>query len=356
MKQLRLILLPFSWLYWLAVKFRNLLFDSGIAHGFQFDIPLVCVGNITIGGTGKTPHTDYLLNLLKPSNRIALLSRGYGRKTKGFRIVEVNSTSEEVGDEPLQLKLRHPDVTCAVHEDRVNGVIELLSANPQLEAIVLDDAFQHRWIIPGLNILMMDYHRPVYSDFMLPAGNLRDNISEIRRAQIIIVSKCPEHLPKQKQENICKRLKIYPNQTLYFTTVRYGHPKNISESSTELILSKSNKVFALSGIANPKPFVGYLTSKISLIGQKVYRDHHNFSIKEILSIFETLSKTHGNDFVIVTTEKDAARIRTLALPQLVRNKIFYLPLEIVFLNNESERFNSQILSYVRENKSNSNLH
>ncbi|MDI3526623.1 MAG: tetraacyldisaccharide 4-kinase [Tenuifilum sp.] len=348
MELFRLILLPFSWIYWLVVKVRHLLFDLNIFKSFQFDIPTICVGNLTVGGTGKTPHTDYLINLLKKEFRVGLLSRGYGRKTKGFRLVTITSKAKDVGDEPLQLKLKHPEVTCAVHEDRVNGVVELLRTSPDTDAIILDDAFQHRWIKAGLNILMIDYNRPVYNDFLLPAGNLRDSISEIKRANIVIVSKCPSNISPDQMNLIGSRLHLNKNQSLYFTSVRYGNPVPVFDSGEEFVFNLNSRVFALSGIANPKPFVNQLEKNYKIIGKKSFADHHNFSVNEILSIFEVTS----NGAFVVTTEKDAARIRGLELPLEVKRKIYYLPLEVYFINNEENRFNTQIIEYVRENKPN----
>ncbi|MEY1640257.1 tetraacyldisaccharide 4'-kinase [Tenuifilum osseticum] len=352
MQKLRLLLLPFSLLYWFAVKIRNLLFDINVLRSFEFDLPTICVGNITVGGTGKTPHTDYLISLLKNNYKTALLSRGYGRKTKGFRIVEQSSLAVEVGDEPLQLKLKHPDVACAVHEDRLNGVVEVMGSFPETEVVVLDDAFQHRWIKAGLNILMVDYNRPVYADFFLPAGNLRDSISEIKRANIVIVSKCPDNLTTHEQKLIAKRLKIKQNQDIYFTSVSYGKPKAVFSNYEDCKFNPNETIFALSGIANPKPFIHQLEKNYKLVGKKTFADHHNFTVKEILSIFEVTS----NDVKLVTTEKDAARIRGLNLPSDVKSRIYYLPLEVYFINNNENRFNSQILNYVGENKPNSNLY
>lgn len=352
MLKFRLLLLPFSWLYWLAVKIRNFLFDINVLRSFEFDLPTICVGNITVGGTGKTPHTDYLVNLLKNNYNTALLSRGYGRKTRGFRIVEKSSLAVEVGDEPLQLKLKHPEVACAVHEDRLNGVVELMASFPETEVVVLDDAFQHRWIKAGLNILMVDYNRPVYNDFFLPAGNLRDSISEIKRANIIVVSKCPENLTNQEQQLIAQRLKIKQNQDLYFTSVAYGKPKNVFDYYEDIVFNLNTTIFALSGIANPKPFIHQLEKNYKLVGKKSFADHHNFTVKEILSIFEVIS----NDVVLVTTEKDATRIRGLDLPSDIKSRIYYLPVEVYLINNDENRFNSQILNYVGKNKPNGNLY
>lgn len=356
MNRIRLLLLPISWFYWFAVRVRNWLFDAGIAKSFEFDNPIICVGNLTVGGTGKTPHTDYLISLLKSEYKIALLSRGYGRKTKGFRTVDPTSTAGEVGDEPLQLKLKHPEVTCAVHEDRVTGVVELLGSYPELEAVVLDDAFQHRWIKAGLNILLVDFNRPIFNDFFLPAGNLRDSLSEVKRADIIIVSKCPEGLSAAEQQKLIRRIGVDESQRIYFTTYRYGTPIAVQHGTNELVPDPKLPVVALAGIANPKIFFEQVENLFSIIQKKAFADHHNFTVKEILSIFEATSKRVGNGFAVITTEKDAARIRTLPLAAEVMQKFYYLPLEVHFLNNEGNRFNRQILSYVGENKPNGNLY
>lgn len=356
MNRIRLLLLPLSWFYWLAVKVRNWLFDARIAKSFEFDIPTICVGNLSVGGTGKTPHTDYLISLLKSNYQTALLSRGYGRKTKGFRIVESGSTAGEVGDEPLQLKLKHTEVTCAVHEDRVIGVVELLAVQPELEVVVLDDAFQHRWIKSGLNILMIDYNRPVFTDFFLPAGNLRDSISELKRANIVVVSKCPENFTAKEQQRFIRKIKLNNTQQIYFTTYKYGAPKAIHHGANELVPDLTQPVVALAGIANPKAFFEQVDSQFKTILKKAYADHHNFTVKEILSIFEATSKKVGNGFAVITTEKDAARIRTIPLAAEVMQKFYYLPIEVHFLNNDGNRFNRQILNYVGENKPNGNLY
>lgn len=356
MQQIRLLLLPIAWIYWIGVRIRNLLFDSGILKGYGPDIPTICVGNLAIGGTGKTPMTAYLSSLLHANYSIAVLSRGYKRKTKGFKIVNAESTVHEVGDEPLLIKLRQPDAIVAVDEDRMNGMVELFYAYPELDAIILDDAFQHRWVKPGLNLLLTEYSNLYIHDFPLPAGRLRDSLSERKRANIIIVTKCPEDLTTDRCREISAELKPNPNQTIYFTSLEYGMPQPVfSESAGKLQLTDTQPVFALAGIANPKPFVEYLRSQTALLATKTFADHHYYSEKEIKDIFKELDRS-TEQAVLVTTEKDAVRLQNLNLPEEIKKRIYYIPVSVKFLFNDSDNFNNQILSYVRENKSDSSFH
>ncbi|HPD94497.1 MAG: tetraacyldisaccharide 4'-kinase [Bacteroidales bacterium] len=357
MNNSRLLLLPLSWIFWLIVKIRHFLFNIKLLKEFSFDIPTICVGNITVGGTGKTPHADYIIDLLSKRFNIGFLSRGYGRKSKGFKMVLPESTSTQVGDEPLQLKLKHPNVDFAVDENRVNGIIALLYQNSNIDAIVLDDAFQHRWIKAGVNIVLTDYGRLATRDYFLPAGNLRDSVSELKRAQIIIVTKCPNPLNIEIQAQIARELRANPNQSIYFTTFEYGNLIPVfGDRANEIPISKTQNIFGLAGIAQPKPFFKHIAENALLVGNKTYPDHHDFSVKEILSIFEIISKRVANDGLLVVTEKDAARIRNLKLSAEIKEKIYYLPITVRFINNDADSFNSQLINYVGENKTNSSLH
>lgn len=356
MNPLKYLLLPFSLLYWIAIRTRNYLFDRNILKGFGPDLPTICVGNLTVGGTGKTPVSEYLVELLMPHFPTGFLSRGYKRKSKGFRIVECSSLPAEVGDEPLQLKQKYPDVTAAVSEDRVMGIVNLLAYKPNLRVIVLDDAFQHRWVKPGYNILLTDYNNLYTRDLPLPAGRLRDTVSESKRADIIIVTKCPPSLPEETRKELAAELRLHPRQTVYFATIQYGEPVPVFDGplppATEII---KQKIVAIAGIANPKPFFNHLTREYTVIGTRSFADHHHFSSNEIYTIFE---KTFGSttDGIAVTTEKDATKIRTLNLSEAIRSRIFYIPIRVKFLNNQTEQFNKQIISYVGENKPDGNLH
>jgi tetraacyldisaccharide 4'-kinase len=346
MKALKYLLLPLALLYWIPVKIRNFLFDINLLKGYSPDIPSICVGNITVGGTGKTPHSEYLIELLQKHYKVGLLSRGYKRKTKGFKMVETDSTVNEVGDEPLQIKLKYPNAIVAVDEDRVNGTNELVYNDPEMNVLLLDDAFQHRYIKPGLSILLTNYNNLISRDFFLPVGRLRDSVSEKRRADIVIVTKCPENLTKQEMDRIQNELSLNTKQNIYFTTVEYGEIKPIFTGSVEnLKPNESQKVFAIAGIANPEPFYDYLVKNFQIEGKKTYTDHHHFSEKEIQLIFEKSSE----NTLIVTTEKDAARIRCLNLGENIKQRLFYISIKINFLNNSTEKFNKQIIDYVGKN-------
>ncbi len=346
MKALRYILLPLALLYWIPVKIRNFLFDINLLKGYSPDIPTICVGNITVGGTGKTPHSEYLIELLHNNYKVGLLSRGYKRKTRGFKQVETTSTANDVGDEPLQIKLKYPNTIVAVDEDRVNGTNELAYNFPEMNLLILDDAFQHRYIKPGLSLLLTNYNNLITRDFFLPVGRLRDSISEKRRADIIIVSKCPENLSTQEMDKISDELRLNAKQNIYFTTVEYGEVKPIfADESNEIRPNTSQKVFAIAGIANPEPFYSYLVKNFQIEDKRSYTDHHHFSEKEIQLIFEKCS----DETLVVTTEKDAARIRCLNLSADLKQRLFYLSIKIKFLNNNAEKFNKQIIDYVGQN-------
>ncbi|MGE0078991.1 MAG: tetraacyldisaccharide 4'-kinase [Bacteroidales bacterium] len=346
MRALRFILLPISFLYWFVVKVRNILFDINLLKGYSPDISSICIGNVTVGGTGKTPHSEYLIELLQNQFNVGLLSRGYKRKSKGFKVVKTDSTVEEVGDEPLQIKMKYPNTTVAVDEDRVNGTNEMVYNFPEMNVLLLDDAFQHRYIKPGLSILLTDYNNLITRDFFLPTGRLRDSISEKRRAKIIIVTKCPPELSNQEMLRISNELKLKNNQSLYFSSINYGTIKPIFENSTTAIeLNNNSEVYALAGIANPQPFFNYLVKNFQIVGKRSYPDHHHFSKKEIQLIFEGYSE----NTLVVTTEKDAARIRCLDIDPMFKEKLHYLSININFLNNDTEKFNKQIIDYVGKN-------
>lgn len=350
MQVFRFILLPLSFVYWLAVKVRNLFFDINLLKGYSPDLPTICIGNITVGGTGKTPHSEYLIDLLQNQYKVGLLSRGYRRTTTGFKLVGNTSTVKEVGDEPLQIKLKYPNTVVAVDEDRVNGTNELIYRFPEMDVLLLDDAFQHRYIKPGLSLLLTDFNNLITRDFFLPVGNLRDSISEKRRAQIVIVTKCPPDLSTKRMNAIRHELRTSPDQTIYFTCVQYGKIKPIFNNAAETVeINNTLNVFALAGIANTHHFFDYTMKNFQSVGNKSYPDHHHFTEKEIKSIFGKFLKNSAQQTLVVTTEKDAARIRCLELEPEYKNRLYYLSISINFLNNDAVKFNKQILNYVGEN-------
>ncbi len=358
---LKILLYPLSLIYGIVVYIRNNFYDYKIFKTTEFEIPVISIGNITVGGTGKTPHTEYLIDLLQKHAKVATLSRGYKRKTKGFRIVETSSTALEVGDESLQVKQKFPEVSVAVDENRVHGINELIKdADNAPDAILLDDAFQHRRVTPGINILLIDYNRPIDKDRLLPLGRLRERKYQRRRASIIIYTKCPHEITPITRRIIMKDVNLRPYQSLYFTTMTYGEPKPVfPERAPETIDLKEKKVPAIliSGIANPKPFQDYISSQTNLIEDLIFSDHHNFSSKDWQKIIDTYTKYETKNPIIFTTEKDAMRLREGGkLPPEIQTRMFYIPLEIKFLDHEGKSFDKTILGYVKDNRSNRELH
>lgn len=359
-------LYPISWLYGAVIATRNKLFDWGVLHSKSFEIPVICIGNLSVGGTGKTPHTEYLIKLLCDKYHVAVLSRGYKRRTKGYVLATPKSTAQAIGDEPYQMYSKFPTVTFAVDENRCRGIERLLTLKDKpTNAILLDDAFQHRYVKPGLSILLTDYHRLFCDDKLLPAGHLRESISAKDRAHIVIVTKCPRDLKPIDYNIIAKRLSLYPYQQLFFSTLCYGNlqsvfpetssGKKIKIKDTESFL-KNTRVLLITGIASPTPLLEKLkeyTTQVDLIS---FDDHHNFSHKDMLLIKERFNKLKGEQKLIITTEKDATRlIDHPNLSEELKPFIFTLPIEIEILQEQQMKFNQHIINYVRENTRNSSL-
>ncbi len=351
-------LLPFSFLYGIAVGFRNWLFDVGIKKSQSFAIPVISVGNITVGGSGKTPHVEYLVRLLKDNVQVAVLSRGYKRKSKGFVLADKETTMTDIGDEPFQMFRKFPDIAIAVDRKRVRG-IELLQENPQtkdVDVIILDDAFQHRYVKPGINILLVDYHRLFIYDKLLPAGRLREPVNGKHRADMVIVTKCPKDLKPMEFRVLTKALNLYPYQDLYFTTIDYEEPKAIFDapniSFEEL---RDYNVMLLSGIASPEQLEKDLKDKFASATTLVFSDHHMFGKKDIKRINEEFYSL-PQPRAIITTEKDAVRLREVdGLDDEVKAHLYELPIHVDFMLEQKESFNEKIISYVRKNSRNSIL-
>lgn len=348
-------LLPFTWLYGIVVFIRNKCFKLGIFKQEKYDVPVICVGNITVGGTGKTPHTEYLINLLKKEYRVAVLSRGYKRKTKCFVLATESSTSREIGDEPLQMKLKYPDIIVAVDANRRNGIKRLLSLpkenRPQV--ILLDDAYQHRYVIPSFSILLTNYNRPMYSDRLLPAGRLREPMYYTEQANIIITTKCPVDIKPIKQRIIHHELKPYAFQSLFFTTFKYGKLSSVfsPNESIEIIQIKKQKVLLVLGIANPKDVIKQIRTYTKHISSLSYSDHHQFKKSDIKQIEAKFREE--DQPIVITTEKDAVRLRELNLTDELKDKLYYLPIEVSFIGDDAQqKFDKQILEHVRENTRN----
>lgn len=357
-------LYPASCLYGAAVVIRNKLFDWGILRSKSFSTPVICIGNLAVGGTGKTPHTEYLIKLLGRKNQVAVLSRGYKRHTKGYVLATPESTSKTIGDEPFQMYSKFPSILVAVDENRQHGIEKILSTkNPGIDVVLLDDAFQHRYVKAGLNILLTDYHRLFCDDALLPAGRLREPISGKHRAQIVIVTKCPSDIKPIDYNIITKRLNLYPYQKLFFSTFRYGKlqaifPEAASESNKAIALSAlSNKeILLVTGIASPAPILEKLEGCVKKIDLLSFSDHHDFSQRDVELIKERFNKLIGGQRLLITTEKDATRLKHHpALHEELKPFFYTLPIEIKILQNQQEIFNQHIIDYVRKDTRNRSL-
>ncbi|MDR3180997.1 MAG: tetraacyldisaccharide 4'-kinase [Prevotellaceae bacterium] len=335
MKLLRNLLYYFlSLLYAAAVWMRNKCYDWHLFRSVKFRLPVIAVGNITVGGTGKTPHTEWLAALLQAVAPTAVLSRGYKRKTKGFRYVETIDTVQQAGDEPLQIKRKNPALTVAVDADRVEGIKRLQENFPQLGVVILDDAYQHRRVHPALSILLVDYNRPLHTDHYLPYGRLRDNVRQKRRADVVIVTKCPAGIHPVEQRVITKNLNLYPYQQLYFTRFDYGATKAVFDENVFPDVPAKRAV-ALTGIANPTPFIDYLQKHYQLVQHLNFPDHHFFTKHDVAQI-NAVSDAYP-EALLFTTEKDAQRLREAdGWDDEVKKRLFYIPVTVSFLSSQDE--------------------
>ena len=350
-------LLPLSWFYGLGVGIRNLLFEMGVLKSRSFDIPVISVGNITVGGTGKTPHVEYLIRLLKEKMNVAVLSRGYKRKSSGFVLSDKDTPMRMIGDEPYQIKQKFPDITVAVDKKRTRGIEKLTEEGNglDLDVILLDDAFQHRYVKPGINILLVDYHRLLIYDRLLPAGRLREPIRAKDRADIVIVTKCPKDLNPMEFRVITKAMKLYPYQQLFFSSHDYDAPKGVFTGKVFDGNLSGKNILLLTGIASPEQMMHDLQELKSQITPLTFGDHHNFSKKDVANINKTFASM-AEPKVILTTEKDATRLTVAeGLSDEVKNSLYVLPMRIVIMQNQEEEFNNKILGYVYKNSRNSIL-
>ena len=331
------MLLPLSKIYGFAVGVRNLMFKWHILKQREFPVPVVVVGNISAGGTGKTPHTEYVIDLLRYKYHIGMLSRGYKRKTKGFVLATSRSTPLDIGDEPYQIYQKFGrDISVAVCEDRCTGIEELLRLDPRINLIVLDDAFQHRYVKPTVSIVLTEFNNPVFFDKLLPLGRLREPAKAIYRADMVVVTKCPPQLKAIEYRIFKNNLKLFPYQKLFFsrfnyTSLRPLFPDIRKDAPHMSWLGPDDTVLVLSGIANPKPLVRYLKGFKALIKVKVFPDHHNFNRKDLDAITKRFNELEGKQKIIVTTEKDAVRlINNPYFPHQLKPHIFYQPVDVTF--------------------------
>lgn len=344
---IRVILYPFSLLYGLVIVIRNILFDMGILPSKAYDVQVISIGNLTVGGTGKTPHVEYLVRLLQDRYRVATLSRGYGRKTRGFLLVDAEHTIWEVGDEAMQYRRKFPDIIVAVDEDRRHGIAQLLSMPNPPGVILMDDAFQHRYVKAGLSILLTDYYEMYTQDYLLPAGRLREPRRSARRADLIVVTKTDRILSpliqRELEEDICPRAW----QRICYSYIKYDSPVTLAGRKVELNKKTAGNVLLVTGIANPYTLEIYLKGIFREVSHLRFGDHHIYSSQDILLIRETFHDMIGKDKFIITTEKDAMRLTDPHITNQLKDlPVYYIPIRIEFHKNSKQLFNTSILRYV----------
>ena len=358
----RILLYPLSVIYGLITSIRNFLYNTGILKSVEFRVPVICVGNITVGGTGKTPHTEYLAGLLSKFFRVAVLSRGYKRSSRGFRIVTPASAVAESGDEPLQISRKYPDIFVAVDRNRVKGVKKIMNAKPDTEVIILDDAFQHRRITPGFSILLSDFERPILSDHMLPYGNLRESASNMRRADVILITKSPININPIQRRLIVKEINKPPYQNLYFTSIKYKLPvplfnkKDPIVSIPDLTKLYGKGIVLITGIANPRLLKEYLQETAGEIIHLSYPDHYTYREQDLNTVYDAFEQLKSPSRYVFTTEKDSVRLMEFTnIAEPVRSAFYYIPVGICFLNDDNAEFDNLIIDYVRKNKRNNKV-
>lgn len=360
------LLMPFSWIYSGFMALRNWAFDNDYLHETSFEkrVAIIGVGNLIAGGAGKTPHIEYLIRLLQREQigPIAVLSRGYKRESSGFVLAKPGISAMKLGDESFQLYRKFPDVIVAVDEERVHGVEKLLKLEEPPKVILLDDSFQHRYIKPGLNICLTSYHRIVYQDHVFPAGLLRESQSGIRRADIVLVTKCPKTLRDEEENDILAHMPTDEGQPIYYSGYRYGKLMNLATGEPTDV-DPRREVLIVSGIADPTVMVNYVEKHFRLLDHISFSDHHHFSSSDIREIRTRLDNVNNQGYctnnsgekpIIITTEKDASRLMSIkSLQNDFKERVFYLPTEVFFLEKHAEMFNQKVLDYVRKNRSNS---
>lgn len=340
---------PYRWI----MAARNFMFDRGLIRSHEFALPTICVGNITVGGTGKTPHTEYLIELLGKGEEIALLSRGYGRKSKGYVKAGITTGMPLIGDEPFQIKNKYPRISVAVCEKRAVGIERLLAEESSIGTVLLDDAYQHRHVKAGLNILLIDSNRPVWRDCVLPFGRLRESISGISRADIVVITKC-ENITAAQQDWCRSYIKEKKDVPVFFSRMKYGEPYPLFKETSQAL--EADEVLLVTGIAKPAP----LKAEIERRGKKAvlmqYGDHHNFTAAEFGEIAAAFDAIGSSSKAIITTEKDATRLlQRDDLPQTIKENIYVMPIKVEILDGKEEMFNQIIKEYVTENSRNSRI-
>lgn len=349
MQLLRFLLFPFSFFYWGITSLRNFFFDKKIMKSSVYSFPIINVGNLSMGGTGKTPHVEYLIRLLKDQFKVATLSRGYGRKSHGYVLASKDSTSIDIGDEPLQYQSKFgDDIYVSVDANRVQGMVHILGEHEDTEVVLLDDAYQHRAIQAGFNILLTTYDQPFFNDFIVPVGNLRESRKGKRRAQCVIVTKCPDKLSEQQKSDFIKKLNV--NVPVYFSEITYGSIIPMSDHKID-----PENICLVSGIANPKPLESYLRENYSVDAVSKYNDHHRFTKQDIAKIHEIFDNLAGVNKAIVTTEKDAMRLKdVIDAESLKKYQWSYQEMRVII--DRPEEFDQMIIDYVRKTRRDNELY
>lgn len=345
-----MLLFPFSLVYGAAVWVRNRLYDKKILGSSSFNLPLICVGNLSVGGTGKSPMVEFIVRNLKEETQLAVLSRGYKRKTRGYALAVEGSTALDIGDEPMLLYKKNPDIAVAVGEERIVAIPQLLHDRPGIEAIILDDAFQHRSVTAGFNILLTDYNNLYSRDWFLPTGDLRDEKSGYKRANLIVVTKCPPDFSIVDAREIEKELHPEKYQNIFFTTIEYGKPYHLVNNEP-FDLTEDMEVLLVTGIANPTPLKKYLSENTRAYYEMVYPDHHIFSIDDLKEIKKRFNAIAADNKIILTTEKDAVRLWKFSA-ELYNVPVFAIPIAIGFLYNGKEPFLKMIKNFIQQFQTN----
>lgn len=346
---LRIFLYPFSLLYGLGVYCRNKMFDWGILKSVCFDVPVIGVGNLSTGGTGKTPQVEYLIELLSKDYKIAVLSRGYKRKTKGFVIAQPGKDAKAVGDEPLQIHKNYPDILVAVCEKRVEGINKLLELHPEIELIILDDSFQHRYVKPRLNILLTDYYKLFNYNFLLPCGNLREPKSQAKRADILVVTKTPAIFSPLDRKIILKRVSRYKTKNIFFSYINYKKWEPLTEAAEKFAKGKSKTIFLLTGIANPSALEEKLKTQCEELICYNYRDHHSFQPAELQKLKDRFKNTLSASKVVITTQKDAMRLQKPELMEVLNDiPVYILPIQTEFHKEDKKAFDDYVIKKIKK--------
>lgn len=348
LRSFRVLLLPFSLLYGFAIIVRNLLYNKKILRTAQFNLPIICIGNLVVGGTGKSPMVEYLIKLLHDKYLVATISRGYKRKTKGYALAGEQTTALEIGDEPMQFHTKFPDIAVAVGEERVVAVPQLLHDKPETQVIILDDAFQHRAIRAGLNILLTEYSNLFTHDFFFPTGDLRDQKISAKRAEIIVITKCPANFSAEEKNKMQAQLEKYKAKHIFFTSIQYKTPYHIITKDKNPFVP-NEEVLLVYGIANPQPLKEYISEKTVTYEELSYRDHHIFSIDDLKDIGRKFEKIKTANKIILTTEKDAVRLMKFK-DQLAEMPLYVLPVQHKFLFNEEDVFNKCVIDFIADFK------